>query len=90
LQRACFYLVKSTRGIFSKELSLEEARHIGLSIVGCATGYGSLLRRRQSKLIPAPFLERRQKRLPSDSTWFDAMIFTLKRILHVANPVLEK
>jgi hypothetical protein len=52
----------------SKKPSLEEARYIRSIVVGCALGYGNPLKRRQSKLTPALLLERRQDRLPSDST----------------------
>jgi hypothetical protein len=41
--------------VFSLKTKPEEARHIKSRVVGCALGYGSPLRRRQSKLTPASF-----------------------------------
>ncbi len=40
---------------YLKEPSLEEARHVRLSLVGCGLNYGNPSRRRQSKPNPAPF-----------------------------------
>jgi hypothetical protein len=71
-------------GSFYLKLKPEEARYIRSSIVGRGLG----LRRRQSKLKPALFLERKQTDFQLLHL-FNLTKFTLKRNLHLTKPVKE-